>query len=153
MAGKLQAKQQLFVDEYLKDLNGKQAAIRAGYSPKTAEVQASRLLSVAKVREAVQAAMDKRSERTAITQDYVLNGIVEVIDRCRQAEPVRDREGSPTGEYTFEAHAALKGYEMLGKHLKLFTDKHEFKIDNLANLTDEQLLALASRLVTPGSTA
>lgn len=45
----LTQRQQMFVDEYLVDLNGKQAAIRAGYSPKTAEVQASRLLTVVKV--------------------------------------------------------------------------------------------------------
>jgi|JI10StandDraft_1071094.scaffolds.fasta_scaffold249928_1 phage terminase small subunit len=61
-----------FVDEYLKDLNGKQAAIRAGYSPKTAEVQASRLLSNAKVQAAVVVQMKKREQRTEITQDRVL---------------------------------------------------------------------------------
>src|SRR5688572_19699107 len=68
----LTPKQQLFVSEYLVDLNGKQAAIRAGYSPKTAEVQASRLLSLAKVKAAVSAAQGERSERTEITQDMVL---------------------------------------------------------------------------------
>ena len=50
MTQELNPKQQRFVDEYLIDLNGKQAAIRAGYSEKTAEVQASRLLSNAKDR-------------------------------------------------------------------------------------------------------
>ena len=69
---KLTAKQQRFVEEYLIDLNGKQAAIRAGYSRKTAEVQGSRLLSIAKVAAAIAAAQDARSERTEITADMVL---------------------------------------------------------------------------------
>ena len=49
--------QQLFIMEYVVDLNGKQAAIRAGYSAKTAEVQASRLLSHVKVQAAIRKAL------------------------------------------------------------------------------------------------
>lgn len=68
----LTAKQALFVKNYLIDLNATQAAIRAKYSAKTAEQQASRLLSNVKVQEAIQKAMNKRSERTEITADMVL---------------------------------------------------------------------------------
>lgn len=128
-------KQEAFVREYLIDLNGTQAAIRAGYSAKTAEVQASRLLSNAKVAATVQAAMDKRAERTEITADYVLESIVSTMERCKQVEPIFDRKGDPVlvetpdGEmaraYTFNAAGVLKGAELLGKHLKLFTDKVE----------------------------
>jgi phage terminase small subunit len=68
----LNEKQMRFVDEYLIDLNGKQAAIRCGYSEKTAEVQASRLLSNVKVAEYIDIRMNERSKRTEITQDMVL---------------------------------------------------------------------------------
>jgi len=68
----LTAKQQRFVAEYLIDLNATQAAIRAGYSEKTAAEQASRLLTNVKVAEAIQAAMKARSERTEINADWVL---------------------------------------------------------------------------------
>lgn len=68
----LTAKQQRFVAEYLIDLNQTQAAIRAGYSEKTAAEQASRLLTNVKVSEAVQAAMKARSDRTEIDADWVL---------------------------------------------------------------------------------
>lgn len=68
----LTAKQQHFVKEYLIDLNAKQAAIRAGYSPKTAEQQASRLLSNVKVQAAIQEAMDKRAAKVEVTADMVL---------------------------------------------------------------------------------
>lgn len=69
---KLTPKQQRFADEYIVDLNGKQAAIRAGYSEKTAEAQASRLLSNAKVQHYIQKRKQDRVERTEITQDMVL---------------------------------------------------------------------------------
>lgn len=65
-------KQARFVDEYLIDLNATRAAIRAGYSVKTAEVQGSRLLRDAKVQAAISARQAQRSERTEITQDRVL---------------------------------------------------------------------------------
>ena len=68
----LTPKQQLFVAEYLVDLNATQAAIRAGYSPKTSEQQGSRLLSNAKVQEAIQTARNDRSSRLQVTADRVL---------------------------------------------------------------------------------
>lgn len=69
----LTPRQERFVQEYLIDLNGKQAAIRAGYSPKRAEVTASELLAERKVSEAVAAAQQKRAERLEINADAVVN--------------------------------------------------------------------------------
>jgi phage terminase small subunit len=120
----LTPKQEAFCREYLIDLNGTQAAIRAGYSEKTSQEQSSRLLLNVMVKDFIQSEMDKRAERTEITADYVLNGIKDLTERCIQAAPVII-EGKETGEYKFEANAALKGYELMGKHLKLFTDKSE----------------------------
>lgn len=74
----LNPKQAAFVEEYLKDLNATQAAIRAGYSARTAEAQGSRLLSHVKVAEAVQAAKDARSKRTEITADRVLQELAKI---------------------------------------------------------------------------
>lgn len=126
-------KQQRFIDEYLIDLNATQAAIRAGYSAKTANEQGAQLL--AKLSTPIQAAMDKRSQELQIDANYVLSTIVDTIERCKQARPVLGRDGkavyvdTPDGDlvpaYTFEANAVLKGAELLGKHLKLFTDKTE----------------------------
>lgn len=74
----LTARQSRFVDEYLIDLNATQAAIRAGYSAKTAESQGARLLRNAKVAAAIQEWMNRRSERTQVDADYVLNRLVEI---------------------------------------------------------------------------
>ncbi len=68
----LTPKQQRFVDEYLIDLNATQAAIRAGYSAKTAQEQSSRLLSNVMVAAAIQVAQSRRSEETGITAKRVL---------------------------------------------------------------------------------
>lgn len=72
---KLTDRQAEFVRQYLVDLNGTQAAIRAGYSPHTAQEQASRLLSNVKVQEAVAKAKAERAERTQITADRVLQEV------------------------------------------------------------------------------
>ena len=121
----LTPKQDAFVREYLIDLNATQAAIRAGYSAKTAKEQAARLLSNVNVQGAIQSGVSVRAKRTEITADYVLKVIRDTVERCRQAEPVKDKEGKPTGEYKFDANAVLKGAELLGRHLAMFKDKVE----------------------------
>lgn len=125
MTLELTPKQEAFCAEYMKDLNGKQAAIRAGYSAHTAKEIASELMAKEHVQERIQELMSQRAARTRIDADYVLTTIHETIERCRQAEPVRDKEGNETGQFQFEHGAVLKGAELLGKHLKLFTEKHE----------------------------
>ncbi|QLJ16264.1 terminase small subunit [Pseudomonas putida] len=74
----LTAKQQRFVEEYLIDLNATQAAIRAGYSKKTANEQGSRLLANVSVSAAVAESMKSRSGRTGITQDMVLKELAKI---------------------------------------------------------------------------
>lgn len=75
---KLNDRQSRFIDEYLIDLNGTQAAIRAGYSAKTANEQASRLLANVSVQAQLQRRMKDREQRTEINADYVLKRLVEI---------------------------------------------------------------------------
>lgn len=131
----LSDKQQRFVSEYLVDLNAKQAAIRSGYSSNGAEVQGHRLLSNANVRAAINEVQAETAKKLEVTKEYVLGSIVETIERCRQSAPVLDRKGEmvmaelPTGEvapaYEFDSRGVLKGAELLGKHLGMFTEKVE----------------------------
>lgn len=142
----LTGKQQRFVDEYLIDLNATQAAIRAGYSEKTAYSIGDENLKKPEIAQAIQAAMNSRSKRTQVDADYVLRTIVDTIERCKQAEPVRDREGNETGEYKFEPSAVLKGAELLGKHLKMFTDKTE-----ITGKDGAELPAINVRFIKPNA--
>ncbi|WSH67087.1 terminase small subunit [Rhizobium ruizarguesonis] len=74
----LSAKQKRFVAEYLIDLNATQAAIRAGYSPKTATVQASRLLTNAKVQEELSEQQSKVAERLEITKERIVDELAKI---------------------------------------------------------------------------
>ena len=74
----LTPKQQRFVEEYLIDLNATQAAIRAGYSEKTAQQMGSENLLKPVVAKAIQEASDARQERTQVDADYVLKRLVEI---------------------------------------------------------------------------
>ena len=148
-------KQQRFVQEYLVDLNATQAAVRAGYARSGASVEGVRLLANAKVAAAVAAAQAERSKRTEVTQDYVLATITETIERCRQAEPVKYKNGdlvyvaTPSGDlapaYKFNATAVLKGSELLGRHLAMFTDKLVTK-NAIEDMTDEEVDAAIAEL-------
>jgi phage terminase small subunit len=123
----LNDKQRLFCDEYLIDMNAKQAAIRAGYSPKTAENQASRLLSYVKVQEYIKEKQNKLTEKLELDAEWVLRRLKEISDRCVQAEPVMvrnsDGEMVESGEYRFDSSGANKATELIGKHLGMFGDK------------------------------
>lgn len=147
----LPEKQQLFVREYMKDLHQTNAATRAGYSPKTAGQQANRLLKNVKIQAAIEELRNERNERLNIDVDYVIKTVVETIERCSQAKPVYDRDGepimteTPNGElapaYKYDATNVLKGAELLGKHLGMFTDKVEVSggmaISTVSDLMDE----------------
>lgn len=74
----LTEKQKLFVAEYLVDLNATQAAIRAGYSAKSAEAEGYKLAHKGRVGAEIARAMAARSRRTGITQDRVLREIARV---------------------------------------------------------------------------
>jgi len=75
---KLTDKQELFAREYLKDLNATQAAIRAGYSEKTAQAQSSRLLSNVMVQSRIAELKIERNEEVGINAAYVLRRLVEI---------------------------------------------------------------------------
>lgn len=129
MAGKLNEKQEAFCREYIIDLNATQAAIRAGYSAKTAQEQSSRLLSNAMVSDRVAELKAERAQRTQIDADWVLTAAKRVYDRCMQDEPVLDRKGEPVmcttangsvaAAYTFDAAGANKALDTIGKHVNV----------------------------------
>lgn len=117
MAGKsFTPRQAAFIREYLIDLNATQAAIRAGYSEKTAYSQGQRLLKNAEIQEAVQEAQTEAAEKASITVQDVLGGL--------KKEAENNGEGS--------SHSArVAAWAHLGKHLGMFADKventHAFK--------------------------
>lgn len=105
-------KKQRFVDEYLVDLNATQAAIRAGYSAKTAHSQGPRLLDDVGVKELIADAMAKRSEATKITAERVLQelGRVALFDPRRLLNA--DGSPKPINELDDDTAAVLAGMDV-----------------------------------------
>jgi phage terminase small subunit len=119
----MNAKRQRFVEEYLKDMNGTQAAIRAGYSPRTAGEQAFELLKKPEVQEALQVAREEQSRRIKIDADWVIRKLVKNFRRAMQESEVLDRDGKPTGEFRYEGAVANRALELIGKHFGAFPEK------------------------------
>ena len=113
----LNTKQEMFCREYIIDLNATQAAIRAGYSEDTAYSQGQRLLKHVEIKARVDELLSERTEQVKIDAAWVLRQAVKLHRRCMQEEPVLDRDGNPTGEFTFQANAANKALELIGKHI------------------------------------
>ena len=150
--GKLTDKQQAFVHEYLIDLNATQAAIRAGYSVKTAQEQASRLLSNVMVQQAIAERMAERSRRTGVNQDRVVLelakiafvNMTDVVDSngrikegasaddlsCIESIKYKESDNEFGGSVEREVKIAskLKALELLGKHLGMWNDKLDVNV-------------------------
>lgn len=153
---KLTPKQETFVREYLIDLNSTQAAIRAGYSKKTAGQIGEENLRKPEIAAAIQQAMSERSKKTNITAEKVLNEIAKLA--FFDPRKMFDDAGEPIhvsqlDDDTAAAIAGLevvtkgndeigyasvmkvkladksKNLELLGRHLKLFTDKSEVDLN------------------------
>jgi phage terminase small subunit len=159
----LTPKQARFVEHYLVDLNATQAAVRAGYSPKTAEKIGSENLKKPEVRRAIDEAQQRRSERVQVTSDDVLRELLRIattdiglafdehgglkalkdipVDVRRAISSVEVEQLSVDG-VSIGTVAKLKFWdktkslELLGKHLRLFADK----IEHSGNVTLEQLV-------------
>ncbi|MFG1462101.1 terminase small subunit [Xanthobacter sp. DSM 24535] len=108
----ISTKRAVFVREYLIDLNATQAAIRAGYSPKTANEQAARMLAIASVKEAVASAMREREARTEITQDRVLREVGRLAFLDISGAFAEDGSLKALADMDPETRAAIAGLEV-----------------------------------------
>jgi phage terminase small subunit len=143
MTQELNSKQLKFVQEYLVDLNAKQAAIRAGYSARTAEACGPRLLRNVKVAQEIQARMDKRSQKLEISAERVLKEIAcmsfydpKDFENVKSLEDIKTLpeevrraivgwKWDKNGNFTLILASKTASLDQLGRHLKLFTDKLE----------------------------
>lgn len=157
---KLTEKQQHFVEEYLIDLNATQAAIRAGYSAKTADQQGSRMLANVKVKQAVAEKQAQRSKRTGVNQDRVVlelakvafAKITDIVDSngrikedaspddlaCIESIKYKESDNEYGGSVEREVKIAskLKALELLGKHLGMWSDKFNVTVEKSEKLDD-----------------
>ena len=132
----LSPRQQRFVEEYCIDFNGAAAARRAGYAKNTAESQASRLLALAKVAEAVEAEKERRGERIVVTKEWLTS---ELADGFREARQAKNFPGmGRIGELLARMHGYIPEPE---RRVRL--------IREVSDLTEDELLALAAADKSP----
>lgn len=138
---KLTAKQQRFCDEYLLDLNATQAAIRAGYSKKTAKQIGQQNLTKLDLKEYIGKRMAEKEAALVADQIEVMRYLTSVL-RGQSVSEVVVVEG--TGDGCSEARTMqkapdekerLKAAELLGKAHMIFTDKVQQEIDMDLNIT------------------
>lgn len=91
MSEQLTPRQELFCREYIIDYNGKQAAARAGYSEKSAETQAARLLRNDKVLSRVRELQAEQVKRLSISADWVILKLKETLDQSMAAVQTRNK--------------------------------------------------------------
>lgn len=137
----LTTKQQRFCDEYLIDLNATQAAIRAGYSKKTARVIGQENLLKPALKAYIQQRMDEKEKELIADQNEVLKYLTSVIrGQSRSSVVVVEN----VGDYMSEAREMekapdererLKAAELLGKAHGIFTDKVQQEVDMDLNIT------------------
>lgn len=133
IVAKLTARQKRFCDEYLIDLNATQAAIRAGYSARSARQIADRNMSNDDIQEYIKNRMDEKDKALIANQDEVLKYLTQVLRGESQSEIVVVEN---IGDFTSEARRIqkapdekerLKAAELLGRRYNLFSDK--MKVD------------------------
>ena len=122
---KLTPKQKAFAREYLKEGNGTQAAINAGYSENSARVIASQNLTKLNIKEEVEAKQEKLAEKAQVSAEFLINNFLEILNFNKQVEEFTqgDGENVRVKKKMIDAQAALKASELLGKHLGLFVEK------------------------------
>lgn len=122
-----------FCDEYLLCLNGKKAAIAAGYKENSARQQASQLLDDEEIIKYIEARRSEASNIALVDIAWVQQRAKDISDRCMQVEPVMIFDGEnwvESGEYKFDSAGANKATEMLGKMIGAFEkDNSQKKID------------------------
>lgn len=141
---KLTPKQEAFVREYLVDLNATQAAIRAGYSPKTAREQASRLLSNVNVMDAISAGKAARAEKLEVTAEQVLQWHIDQYRINAQTYGKTEFDGESRAQVYDEngkavqqqvdAPAANKALELIGKHLGFYEKDNKKDLSGELNI-------------------
>lgn len=120
---KLNARQVRFVESYMVTANAYQAAIAAGYAETTALTRGAKMLDNVGIKHELERRNALRAEKAGIDAEWVLDNLVGIVRRSTQAEPVRDKDGNPTGEYKYDSAGANKALELIGKHLQMWKDK------------------------------
>ena len=116
-------RQKRFVDEYLACGNAREAAIAAGYSPRTAAAQGERLLGDPAVQRYRREAEQRLFDAMGVTSAWIGRRLVEIAERCMQAVPHYSRnpdtkQREPDGVWEFDPGGAIRALHELDEHIR-----------------------------------
>lgn len=156
-------KQKRFIEEYLIDLNATQAAIRAGYSPKTANEQGAQNLVKLSIQKEISKAMAERSRRTGISQDRIIRELARIAfvnpkdvinaeDATLKLDAAEDdlaavasvkvkTFGEDGTEREIKMADKIRALELLGKHLGMYQNNLNVTLE-----TSEKLDSIMSQI-------
>lgn len=136
-------KHEKFVQEIVKGASQRDAYKAAGYDAKTdaaADAAASRLLSDVKIRARLNEFQEKAAEKALLSKKWVIERLVENVERAMQAREVLMAGGEGTGEYKYEGSVANRALELLGKEMGMFVDRKEVGLPgDFSRMSDEDL--------------
>lgn len=98
-----------FVEEMLVDMDPQRACVRAGYASKNPKEAAYKLMKHPLVKAHLESRMGERTERLDLTADFVIMKLMSIVQKTEKENPT----------------AALRGLELLGKHLGMYRDRQE----------------------------
>ena len=142
----MNARQQRFVTEYLVDLNATQAAIRAGYSPKPAQQQGSRLLTNVVVKQAIAAQHATQLKAVEVRIEDVLRDVMAIAHT--DLHTLTEQSGTPA-----RWSDKLKALELLMKHLGLAAPEQHQHVHQHVRFTPEQLNRMSDDQLDRAETA
>jgi len=158
---KLTPKQQRFADEWLIDMNGTAAAIRAGYSVKSAEVTASKLLRNPKVRAYIDERMAEHSRRTGVTQERIIRELARIafldptklvnMDTAELLDDASEDDRAAIAAIKVKTISGdmemverevrfadkIKALELLGKRFGMWIDKQQVDVQGAVQIIDD----------------
>ena len=156
----LSAKQELFCQEFLIDLIASRAYKRAGFNPandNVAAVEGHRLVRNPNINFRISELMDERSKKILIDGFHVMQTLLEINSRCMskvtpvleydptERKMIQKEDEAGNRVYEFDSQGAVRSIELIGKHLKMFTDKisNSFEFERMA---DDQIDEIIKRL-------
>lgn len=137
--GKLTPKQKRFCDEYLVDLNATQAAIRAGYSKKSANEIGAQNLAKLNIRSYIDARMAEKESSLIASQEDVLKTLSNILSGEEVGTVLRGvGKGAQVIDQAPPSNAdKIRAAEILGKYYKLFTDRQEVEVKGAVQFIDD----------------
>lgn len=136
---KLTEKQQRFADEYLIDLNATQAAIRAGYSKKTARQMANENLSKPNIKKYIDESMAEMKKKLVADQEEIMMYLSALVRGEHTEQTLRGvGEGAQViDDIDVSAKDRIKAAELLGKRYAMWTDKQQMDVSGVVQFVDD----------------